>query len=455
MKTILNNCTVFDGAGSPAQHDRSIMIEDGCLQEIGPAGRWGREGDDSDEHIIDLAGGFVIPGLWNVHAHPFDLFPDSENRLMTESAVECTIRAGRDLMDALKFGVTSVRVAGERDFIDVAWREAFEKKMFPGPRIFACGHVIVCSAGHGWEWGNAVEADGPYEVRRAVREQLKHGVDQIKIAISDAAAEFLEDEILAVVEVAHQKNIRVCAHAGGEGMKAALRAGVDCIEHGFPMDEEAIEMMKSADTFYDPTLTIYQDGEYLKELGLLSEGGSVNWTQCQAFARERESIGSRFEVALRLIAGRIRIAQERHVPSDVAQTHLEGVRKARDAGIKIVCGADVSPIGECTLLEVEHLVRAGLTENESLIAATRTSAELCGASDTLGTIEAGKRADLIVLEADPTEDIGNIWRQRLVMKDGGVVAGTSELQSSWLWQLIAPDDVPVVEPRCAKWSRSI
>lgn len=453
MKTILNNCTILDGLGSPALRDRSIAIEDGCIHEIGPAGGWSAEALDSGTRVIDLADGFVIPGLWNVHAHPFDLFPDPENRLMTESAVECAIRAGRDLMDALRFGVTSVRVAGERDFIDIAWREAFEKKIFPGPRIFACGHVIVCSAGHGWEWANAVEADGPNEVRRAVREQLKRGADQIKIAISDAAAEFFEDEIRAAVDVAHQKNILVCAHAGGAGMKAAIRAGVDCIEHGFPMDEEAIEMMKSAGTFYDPTLTIYQDGEYLREMGLLAAGGAVNWAQCLEFARNRESIGRQFDVALRLIAGRIRIAQERHVPPDVAQTHLEGVRKARDAGIKIVCGADVSPIGECTLLEVEHLVRAGLTENESLIAATRTSAKLCGASDTLGTIEPGKRADLIVLEANPTEDIRNIWRQRLVMKDGDVVAGTSESQSSWLWQFIAPDDVPAVEPRCDKWSQ--
>lgn len=441
MKTILNNCTILDCAGSSTLRDRSITIVGGCIHEIGPAHHCSNEDPGTDINIIDVAGGFVIPGLWNVHAHPFDLFPDHENRLMTESAVECAIRAGRDLMDALRFGVTSVRVAGERDYIDTAWRGAFASKMFPGPRIFACGYVIVCSAGHGWEWANAIEVDGPFEVRRAVREQLRHGVDQIKIAISDAAAEFLEDEIQAAVKIAHQKNIPVCAHAGGAGMKAALRAGVDCIEHGFPMDEEAIEMMKSADCFYDPTLTIYQDGAYLREMGLLSEDGSANWTQCVQLARKSEAVGREFDVALRLIAGRIQIAQERNISQQVARTHLDGVRRARDAGVKIVCGADVSPIGEFTLLEVEHLVRAGLTEMEALLAATRTSAELCGVPDTLGTIEVGKRADLIVLNANPWEDIRAIWSQQLVMKDGDVASSSSRTESSWLWRLISPGQV--------------
>jgi len=208
------------------------------------------------------------------------------------------------------------------------------------------------------------------------------------------------------------------------------------------MDEEAIEMMKSAGTFYDPTLTIYQDGAYLEEMGLVSKDGLANWTQCVQLARKSEAVGREFDVALQLTAGRIQIAQERNISQQVARVHLEGVRMARDAGVKIVCGADVSPIGEFTLLEVEHLVRAGLTEMEALLAATRTSAELCGVSDTLGTLEVGKHADLIVLDANPCEDIRALWSQQLVMKDGNVVPSSSRTENSWLWHLISPRQVP-------------
>jgi len=231
-----------------------------------------------------------------------------------------------------------------------------------------------------------------------VREQLKHGVDQIKLVVSGGHAElavgesmqvshFLLDEVEAATEVAHQKGKRVCAHAGGPGTKMAIRGGVDCIEHGYFLDDEAVEMMVENGVFYVPTLVCNLDEEWLYESGMLETAPG-----------DRSSA----------LEGRILIAQAEGVDREYAKVHREGFQKALKAGVKIAPGGDSNPIGEFTLLEIEHLVRAGMGEMEALIAATRTSADLCGVVDQLGTVEVGKLADLIVLAANPLKDISNI-----------------------------------------------
>jgi imidazolonepropionase-like amidohydrolase len=387
LKTILTNCAVIDCTGKPPMKDMTVVVEGDKIAELKP-GAYSRAAGEG-ERVFNLEGGYVLPGLWNVHAHLWDLSPDPEQ----QSAIDRAIWAGRNAMDALRVGITGIRVTGECDFIDVALKRAFDAGLFVGPRLFVCGKYICATGGHGWDGPNAVEVDGPYEMRRVVREQLKHGADQIKLAVTGGIltpgqsiqeSQFLLDEIQAATEVAHQKGKRVCVHAGGsEGIKTAIRGGVDCIEHGYYLDDEAIEMMVEKNVFYVPTIRVTQDEEFLRESGM-----------------------AEFQIKKARAA---------------AKAHVEGFQKALKAGLKIACGADCSPIKEFTLREIEHLVKAGMTEMEALIAATRTSADLCAVADQLGTVEVGKLADLIALAGDPLEDISNIRKLKLVLKGGKLV----------------------------------
>jgi imidazolonepropionase-like amidohydrolase len=387
----------------------TVVVEGEKIAHLKP-GEY-RQAAGEGERVLDLEGGYVLPGLWNVHTHLSVLWPDPKHLQSSESAIDRAIRAGRNCMDALRAGVTGIRVVGERDFIDVAWKRAFDAGVFVGPRLFVCGRSISATGGHGDLAFDdpSGRVDGPYEMRKAVRERLKHGVDQIKVCVSGGHAEVIfgaeadeqaygqsqlfPDEIQAATEVARQKGKRVCVHGGGEAMKVAIRAGVDCIEHGYFMDDETVEMMVENDVFYDPTLVCNEDEQFMLERGGMDK----------------------------FPPGRVLVAKNERVTPEYAKAHVEGFQKALKAGVKIVCGAEPSPVAEFTLLEIEHLVRAGMTEMEALIAATRTCADLCGVVDRLGTVEVGKLADLIVLSADPLENISNIRRLDLVLKGGKLV----------------------------------
>ena len=181
-------------------------------------------------------------------------------------------------------------------------------------------------------------------------------------------SQFLLDEIQAATEIAHQKGKRVAVHAwGAPGIKTAIRGGVDSIEHGL-LDDEAIEMMLEHDVFYVPTISATQDDSSIDDL-------------------------PEFQIIKARAA---------------ANTHLEAFQKAIKAGVKIACGSDSTPTAEFTRRELEHMVKGGMNEMDALVAATRTGAELCNAQDELGTIEVGKLADLLVVSANPLENISNI-----------------------------------------------
>ena len=390
MKTILTNCTIIDCTGKPPMNDMTVIIENNNIAAL-EAGEYAWEPVEG-ERVFDLDGGYVLPGLWDVHAHLGDLIPDPKHLLENESPVDYAIRAGRNAMDSLRAGVTGIRVLGEDHFADIAWKHAFDAGVFVGPRLFVCGKAMCITGGHGHGTLGIREVDGPYEMRTAVRENLKHGVDQIKLMVTGGImtagegmqeSQFLLDEIQAATEVAHQRGKKVCVHAWGtEGIKTAIRGGVDSVEHGL-LDDEAVEMIVEHDVFYVPTIHVTQDRKRILECGMPD------------FMVEK-ALGS-------------------------AEAHLEGFQKALKAGVKIACGADSSPVADFALSEIEHLVRAGMGEMETLIAATRTSAELCGVADRLGTVEKGKLADLIVLSADPLDNISNIRKLKLVLRDGNLV----------------------------------
>lgn len=422
MKTVLTNCTVIDCTGKAPMKGATILIEDGKITAIEPAAVHA-VAPKGETRIFDLEGSYVLPGLWNVHAHLGDLYPDVNNLTRSGSAIDWAIRAGRNAMDALRSGITGIRVVGERDYVDVAWKRAFDSGVFVGPRLFVCGKPISSTQGD-----LAGGVDGPFEMRRAVRENLKHGVDQIKLMITGGHAEmiasgsaegmqetkFLPDEVKAATEVAHQKGKKVCAHASNPAIKMAIRCGVDCIEHGYFLDDEAAQMLVDNDVFLVPTLVCNLDEEYLHESGLADlDPGEANSA----------------------LQGRLLVAKAEGVTPEYVQIHRVGFQKALKAGVKIACGGDDSPISDFTLWEIEHLVGAGMTEMEALIAATRTSADLCGVVDQLGTVAVGKVADLIAVTADPLENISNLRKLKLVLKDGDVVDLSSDEGLADYWQL--------------------
>lgn len=406
MSTILSNCTIIDCAGTPPAEGMSIKIDDGRIAAVDTASPSAEPGGD-DVRVLDLNGRYVLPGFWDVHEHLGDIYPDPTHLMLRESVAERTIRAGRNAIDALRAGITGVRVVGEAYYLDVAWRDAFDKGLFVGPRLVVCGNVILATGGHGHGWPGALEVDGPYEMRKAVRQQLKHGVDQVKLSVTGGVqtpgetmqeSQLLFDEIKAATDVAHEKGKRVCVHGGGAaGVKNAIRAGVDCIEHGYYLDDECIDMMVENDVFYVPTITVTQYEPFMEESGMAD----------YQLAKARTA----------------------------ARAHREGLQKANAAGVKIASGADLCPIAELGLVEIEQLVKAGLTKMEALVAATQTSADLCGMGDQVGTIEVGKLADLIVLSENPLEEISNIRKLDMVLKEGRIVDIEPEEGLADFWDL--------------------
>lgn len=401
MSTLLfRNGTLIDGTGAAPRRLRWLLVRDGVIDALDaidprhPADAAGPSAPNA-ERVIDLAGGFVLPGLWDAHAHLGMVFPqtDLSKTPHHERAADRTVRCGRAAMQALEHGVTAVRVVGEADYVDIAWKRAFDNWSYVGPRLFVAGRALIATGGHGWASGNSVEVDGPYEVRRAAREQLRQGADWIKLMITGGVASSTEtmyetqmtmDEIEAAVAVARIKGKRVAAHIGGaEGAKMAVRAGVHSVEHGYHLDDEAIAMMLDHGTTYVPTLAVTQDMDFV--------------------------MANNAEFAIKKILA-------------AAPRHLESFQRALAAGVRIATGEDMPvPFAERVVPEIETMVRAGMSPMAAIVASTRTAAELCDASERVGTLEVGKLADLIVLDADPLENISHLRALRSVYKEGRLV----------------------------------
>ncbi len=411
-RTVLTNCNVIDCTGNPMMEGMTVVITGNKITEISEGEYKG--GEDPNTRILDLNGSYVLPGFWNMHSHLSDLHPDVNNILGTEPLLPAAIRSGRNAMDALKRGFTSLRMTGERDYIDIAWRDAFNAGVFVGPRIFASGKILTATESNAWEaeWSVAVYIDGPYEMRKAMRENIKRGVDFIKLSSN----RMVEDEIVEAIRIAHKAGLRVTADIDDPMARIAVEAGIDCIEHGTPLTDETIQLMAEKDTFFDPTMACYLSTEYIVD-------------------RESRIADIGLNEDPRIIKGRIAVSNADLRPHRNAVKQREILMKAVKAGVKIITGSDTNPLGEIGLLEIEQLVFSGMTEMQALIAATRNCADMVDELDDLGTVEKGKLADLIVLEGNPLKHISNIRTLKMVFKDGlPVNLGKNEGQTSF-WEL--------------------
>ena len=394
-RLVLTNANVIDCVGERPIVGGSVVIERGRIGEVLDGSR---SPDIRHADVIDLDGMYLLPGLWDVHIHP--------DYLAGVSAVDQTIAFGHRLMEALtEAGVVAVRCAGAAHFMDVAWKRAFEAGQYVGPRVFAAGHFLTTTGGHFLTSGHALECDGPYGFVRAIREQIKNGVDHIKLNLTGGImgppwdrhwhSFLLDDELEAAFAICRARGFPVMAHATNPAaVKAAVRLGAHSIEHGYMMDAECVDQLRERNIWYVPTLAISH---------LTPEQASDPWEK--------------------------RWVEQRNLSVDLceradkaAAEHREWFQRALAAGVRMALGSDIRPLKEAALLELGLWVKDGATPRQALLAATRDAAGLCGVGAALGTIEPGKLADLIVVAADPLQDITNLRTLRLVFKEGRLVA---------------------------------
>lgn len=403
-RTIVHAGHLIDGVSPEAAPEKSLIIENGRVVEV----RDGFVAPTAADTLIDLSGQTVLPGLMDMHTHlshqgsrssyleRFQLNP-------ADYAILSVVYAERTLMA----GFTTVRDLGDIYLVTVSLREAINRGAVPGPRIFTAGQSLATTGGHA-DRSNGLRRDlqgdlGPKEgvvnsledAAKAVRQRYKDGSDVIKITATGGVLslakngqnpQFDEDLIRAVVATAKDYGFIVAAHAHGtEGMQRAIRAGVTSIEHGTYMDSDTIALMKEHGTYLVPTILA---GKFV-EAKSKEEGYFPEIVRPKAAA-----IGPLIQ---------------------------ETFGRAYRAGVKIAFGTDsgVSPHGE-NAKEFEYMVEAGMPPMEAIRSATVHAAEMLGISDDVGTLQAGRRADLIAVAGDPLEDIRLLQQVRFVMKDGVV-----------------------------------
>ena len=396
MTLVLANAALIDCVLPRVVAGASVTIEDGRIAEVSESGGQIPSGAE----VIDLAGGYLLPGLWDVHVHLE--WPRLPSATVAELTVQYATNAARGLTES---GVTAIRTAGVPHFIDVALKRAHASGRLVGPRIFAGGWFLTTTAGHALGTGFAKTCDGPMGFVRAIREQMESGVDHVKLNLSGGVfgpawdrhwhSFLLTEELEAAFAICRQRGYPIMAHATNpDAVKTALRLGAHSVEHGYIMDDDCLALFRERGAWYVPTLGITH---------LTPAQASSPWE-----TRWVEQRGLTPDIIKRA--------------EDAAPAHRAWFEKALGASVKMALGSDLRPLRDSALLEMELWVKDGATPWQTLLAATRHAADLCGALRDLGTVEVGKLADLIVVRDNPLEDIHNLRSLQLVLKEGRVVA---------------------------------
>lgn len=390
MKVFIQNADLINGKIDMVQAKVCIMIEDGIITKIGEF----QESNEVFDKILDATGKTVLPGLINCHVHL--CMNDGYAGLISrrESSSHLALRAAANCKRMLKNGFTTVRDMGSKEFEVIALRDSINNGITEGSRILAAGQAILMTGGH----FVGMEADGKIECQKAARAQLKAGADFIKLMATGGIGkpgeapgtpELTFEELLAGVEVAKMANKKSSAHAHGkEGIKNAIKAGVNSIEHGTLLDDEAISMMLDQNVHLVPTFSVYyRIATFGKEKGLPQH----------------------------LIESCKRVMDDK----------LSGFQKAYHCGVKISFGTDGgAPLvsHEDVISEVISMKDAGMSPLDILKSLTSTAANLLGLEKDIGTLEPGKKADLIFLEGNPLQSLENFGKVLLVMKEGKVLS---------------------------------
>jgi imidazolonepropionase-like amidohydrolase len=387
---VLVGASLIDGTGAEPVRGRAVVVEGDRITQVvddvrAPRGRH-----------IDLSGCTLLPGLINCHVHLcFGAEADPIRVLKDEPPALTALKVLRRAQETVEAGVTTVRDLGGREYVELAVRRAIAEGLFSGPRILGAGRPVCMTGGHGNWLGR--EADGPDDVRKAVREQLKAGADVIKLiatggvmtpGVEPGSPQLTLDEMRAAVEEAVKAGRRTAAHAqGSTGIADAVEAGITTIEHGIFLTDEILAAMKRRGVFLVPTLAAP---------AAISAGG---------------------------LAANIPDYMVRKSDAVVA-AHVASFRRAHQAGARIAAGADSgTPLNfhGSLLPELELMVKYGMTPLEAIHSATSVAADALGLAGETGRLMEGYAADLLAVAGQPAERIGALSEVRLVLARGAII----------------------------------
>jgi imidazolonepropionase-like amidohydrolase len=381
-KTLVRGNFLIDGTGGPAVEPPVLLIDRGKIESLG---REAESRAPEADQLIDCHGQTLLPGLIDCHNH-LSLDPTLPNYLhrMNDSLPELTLRAVVNMALDLRSGVTTSRCLGDRGFLDVACKRAVADGRIPGPRLLIATRGIRSPHGHGFV---GYPFGGVEEIRRAVRENLAAGADLIKIYITGTLRSpggilhyFSREEIQTAVDEAHRVGVPVATHCiGGPGLKLALEAGIEVIEHGYFITDEEIDLLGVSESLLVMTPSIFFTDARIKTLPPDLIDGHL---------RQREEVGRRMAAAI-------------------------------EAGIDYAVGTD--GMHGSLAQEIKYLTEFGASASAALRAATAVAARVCVMEDAIGTLEKGKVADLIGVEGDPLADPGALQRVRTVILEGSLV----------------------------------
>ena len=375
---------MFDGVSPRLVEDAAVIIDGSRISFAGPAADAPRDGR---AEVIDRGDETLMPGLIDAHTH-LALIPGLGNQAaqMSASLVELMLRSVGNIRRDLRSGVTTMRILGERDFNDVACRRAIQDGLVPGPDLVIAARALKPSNGHG---ASPAVADGPDAIRRAVRENFKAGAEWVKLFVTGGISSgdtdpdycgYSREEIRMAVEEAARVGRGVAVHAhGGPGVRVCIEEGVRTIEHGAFISSEDLALMKARDMWLVLTNTILFHPE-----GLAKRDYQV------------PSIGAKIDRGREMLSGTF--------------------RRVLDSGVRYALGTD----GMHGYLpeEMAQVVRFGAEPIDALFAATSHAAEAIGVASTRGTLQPGKRADVISVKGNPLDDIGCVAARGCLYKNG-------------------------------------
>jgi len=391
---VLKADKIIVGDGTTVYFDKAVLIQDGKIKKI-----------DSLERLIEnyesiefqeMDGCTILPGLIDVHVHLGSLYMRADSQAMTNNLGHITLMAYKHLQDALSAGITTLRSVGEPKGLGEAIRAGYQKGFIEGPRYYTCERSITITGGHGSTGEiTKIEADGPWEVRRAVRENIKNGADWIKVMSSHRSdnSEFTLEELSAITDETHRLGKKCCIHAGNkQSIEYAIEAGFDSLEHAAFLTGELAEIAISKNLVWVPTSYVYQ-----KAVGYM---GKYNKNSTQKELEENKFL------------------------EETLEGYKENLFNNFQKGITIATGTDIcfpdmfiTPIQK----EIETLCDFGLLSLQAIQCATGNGAKLLSAENFFGNIREGLFADIIVVEGDPISNIKNLRNVRRVYKEGKLV----------------------------------